>query len=171
MCSPLSVMVGRRRPLGERPINHTDHAALIKRASQQYVAVATRQSLKLSEAAGERLVDSGARALSASTRCLQQECAPGEVVPGLSLGGSSMTEGQAIEFVDVVRRAGAELIQGLRDLEQGKPDDVRHWELEVAMVMGEMQNRLLEPVFAAHPNARPKELGGLHSRHFDRAKE
>lgn len=82
-----------------------------------------------------------------------------------------MTEAQAVEFVDAVRRAGAELIGGLRDLEQGKPDDVRHWQLEVAMVMGDMQNRLLEPVFAVHPNARPKELGGLHPRPFDRAKE
>jgi hypothetical protein len=73
---------------------------------------------------------------------------------------SLMTEQQAIEFVDAVRRSGTELIVALRKLEQGKPDDVRHWQLAVAGVMGEMQDQLLEPIFALHPNARPKELGG-----------
>ena len=71
-----------------------------------------------------------------------------------------MTRDQAIEFVDAVRRAGTELTLGLRRLEQGKPDDVRDWQLAVADVMGEMQDRLLEPVFALHPDTRPKELGG-----------
>ena len=71
-----------------------------------------------------------------------------------------MTETQAIEFVDAVRRAGTELILGLRKLEQGKPDDVRNWQLAVAEVMGEMQDRLLEPIFARYPKVTPKELGG-----------
>lgn len=71
-----------------------------------------------------------------------------------------MTRDQAIEFVDAVRRAGTELVLGLRKLEHGKPDDVADWQLAVADVMGEMQDRLLEPVFTIHPDTRPKELGG-----------
>lgn len=71
-----------------------------------------------------------------------------------------MTESQAIEFVDAVRRAGTELILALRRLEEGEPEDLRHWRLAVADVMAEMQEQLLEPVFAKYPDARPKELGG-----------
>lgn len=71
-----------------------------------------------------------------------------------------MTETQASKLMESVRRSGAELINGLRELETEPPADLRRWQLAVASVMGEMQDELLEPIFEEHPQIRPRSLGG-----------
>lgn len=71
-----------------------------------------------------------------------------------------MTEVQATNLMNAVRRAGAELINGIRQLEVEPPDDLRTWQMAVASVMGEMQDQLLEPIFEQHPQIRPPSLGG-----------
>lgn len=75
-----------------------------------------------------------------------------------------MTETQALRLMESVRRAGAELIDGLRELEAEPPADLQKWQLAVASVMGGIQDELLEPIFEEHPQIRPQSLGGGPTR-------
>ena len=71
-----------------------------------------------------------------------------------------MTRAQATDLLEAVRRAGGELVRGLDQSRQAHPPDLRKWELATANALGAMQDELLNPILAEHPEITPVELGG-----------
>ncbi len=45
-------------------------------------------------------------------------------------------------------------------LKANTPKDFEHWKVPVGRVMGELYDRLLEPLFKEHPDLTPPEIGG-----------
>lgn len=73
-----------------------------------------------------------------------------------------MNEELAKAIVDDVRRFTDALCLRLRELEgQASPDEYKAWQTRVGRALGPLDEILLRPVEALHPNAVPTSMGGV----------
>jgi hypothetical protein len=75
-----------------------------------------------------------------------------------------MTRSEAIAFLGAIRRSGRELSRGLHDLNEANPSEFEKWKHGTARALSAIQDELLEPLLAEHPDITPPELGGAPSK-------